>query len=81
MSATIMYQPVKGVALSVGAPSAFLVALTRAFGEQPWTLTACDAARLDGLAAGLASDDQRRAAAELAEMALKYDEIRVWAEY
>jgi hypothetical protein len=81
VSASIYYQPVKGKHLSIGAPSSFIAAMTRAFGNYPWTLTDRDYHKLLGLAAGLDSDDQRAAVEELAEAAMASGEIRVWAEY
>lgn len=81
MSASIYYQPVKGTHLGIGAPSSFIAAMTRAFGNAPWTLTDRDYHTLKGLAAGLESDDQRAAVEELAGAAVKHGELRVWAEY
>ena len=81
MSATVVYQPIKGKALDVGAPSSFVGALERAFGQRPWTLTDRDYYTLQGLAAGLDSIDQREAVEELAEAVRQHGEIRVWAEY
>jgi len=76
-----MYQPVKGTALKIGAPSSFLEALERAFGQGYWTFCDRDYHMLSGLAAGLESLDQRAAIHEIAEMVMKHGEIRVWAEY
>lgn len=81
MSAAVMYQPVKGKRLDIGAPSSFLTALERAFGPGYWTLTDRDYHTLKGLAAGLDSDDERAACNELAEAVMECGEIRVWAEY
>lgn len=81
MSATVMYQPVKGKSLDIGAPSSFLSALERAFGNRPWTLSGGDYHTLMGLAAGLGSDDQRAACEQLAKAVQDHGEIRVWAEY
>lgn len=82
MSASIYYQPVQGKLLNVGAPSSFMSALREAFhGDPPWTFTDRDYHTLMGLSAGLSSTDQKQAATELADAALKHGEIRVWPEY
>jgi hypothetical protein len=81
MSATIVYQPSRGVNLKIGAPSSFLSALERLAGKGPWTFYTKDCLRLEAFSAGLSSEDQREAALELSEAAFKHGEIRVWAEY
>ena len=81
MGATIMYQPVKGIALKIGAASSFLEVLRREFGEGYWTFSDTDCHRLSILEVELDSLDQKAAIHEIAEMAMKYGEVRVWAEY
>jgi hypothetical protein len=83
MSASLYYQPVKGTHLSIGAPSSFMGALTRAFGErQPdWRFTEGDLLTLRGLMAGLDSEDQREAIQTIIEAIERHSEVRVWAEY
>lgn len=82
MSATIYYQPVKGKALSIGAPSSFTSALDRAFGRSPdRILNEYDVPTLRGIAAGFDSEDQRAAIDELIEAIQKHAAVRLWAEY
>lgn len=82
MGATIYYQPVKGKALSIGAPSAFLGVLTRAFGgDGARILTERDVPKLEGLAAAIEAEDQRAAIMELIDALHHHEEVRVWPEY
>ena len=81
MSASIYYQPVSGTHLNIGAPSSFIKAMSQLFGNPPWTITDRDYNVLQGLAAGLESNDQKEAVAELMQAAYKHGEIRVWAEH
>ena len=84
MSATLYFQPVKGKALRIGAPSSFMSALDRAFKySQPWTIEASshDIAILEGLRAGLDDLEQRAAINELLKALEDHTDIRVWAEY
>lgn len=84
MSATIYYQPLKGKALAIGAPSSFLEALREAIGEGGYgefRLTSDHCHTLKGLRAGLTSMDQKHAIDELIEAVSKHDEVRLWPEY
>ena len=47
----------------------------------PWVLRNFDCDTLNGLAAGLADDEQRMAVEELVEAVMQHGEIRVWPEY
>jgi hypothetical protein len=81
MSATIMYQLVKGTPLNIGGPSSFTDLMRRLFGEPPWTLTDHDTSRLETAALTTEDNEHRAALLELSEAAFKSGEIRVWAEY
>jgi hypothetical protein len=82
VSASIFYQPVKGKRLSVGAPSAFLKALREAFNVNgDLVLSSSSYGVLQGLKAGLDSQDMKAAIEELMAAVETHDEVRVWAEY
>lgn len=87
MSATIYYQPIKGIHVSVGAPSSFLKALAEAIigpgagGKYDFVLNASCVTTLYGLRAGLEATDQKEAITAILEAITQYGEIRVWAEY
>ena len=81
MSASIYYQPVKGICLQMGAKSSFMEAMRRAFGPEPWSLGERDYHTLVGMATGLSDEDHRAAADSLANAINEFSEIRVWAEY
>ena len=83
MSATILYQAVKGRALSIGAPSSFLAMLGRVLQrDPPWVLAdGTDALRLR-IAADITDDAEWHAALErLVDAIEEHGTIRVWAEY
>ena len=51
MSASVYWDYVKsGHSLGVSAPSSFIAAMTRVFGEPPWTLDSSDVSILRGMA-------------------------------
>lgn len=81
MSATVLYQAVKGKALSLGAPSSFIAILERQFGGGPWSFDTTDDAVLQGMEAAVDDKDYRAAFAELREALEKHENIRVWAVY
>ena len=81
MSAHIYYQPVKGQSLTLGGPSSFIAAMTRALGgEPPWELNHTDRQVLHGLSAGL-GEEERHAIDALLEAIECYDDIRVWVRW
>ena len=82
MSATILYQPVKGTCLKMGGPSSFLELLRRLTSSPgPWELDGHWTSRLRGAAAATEDREHRAALEELIEAIEKHVEIRVWAEY
>lgn len=82
MSATIYFQPVRGKALDIGAPSSFLTALREAFhSDGEIRLSSGDYHTLAGLRSGLTSTDQKKAIDVLMEAVYSHDEVRVWPEY
>lgn len=82
MSASLYWQPVKGRHLSIGTPSSFLAMVERVLERSPpWTILDVDAGRLTAAAAAIEVLDQRAALLALAEAAMEYGEIRLWAEY
>lgn len=83
MSATILYQPVKGKSLSIGAPSSFLALLERVFGgsARDFVLAEDDVGGLRTAAAATEDREYRKALEELAEAVEKHGAVRVWAVY
>lgn len=74
MSATILWQPIKGKSLGVGAPSKLLEALSKAFGQYS-TLDEDCLERLYGMKATGAEVES------LIEAIEEHGRISVWAEY
>ena len=81
MSATIKWQPVEGKSLSIGAPSSFMEALERHFGNRPWVFSDHQHGEMRAFGAGLDDKEMREAMELLAEAAYEHGEIRVWPEY
>lgn len=81
MSATVLYQPMKGKALKIGGTSSFLRALEDLFGGRELALDVSAVNCLMGLRAGLSSADEKEAVDELISAIHVHGTIRIWAEY
>lgn len=83
MGATIRWEPVEKTftTIEVAAPSAFVNAMTRGYGHSPWTLTKNDRQKLEGMAAAVGTDSERKPYEEIIDRLNYHDAIRVWPEY
>ena len=81
MSATIYWEPIKSnpKSLGVGAPSAFIRTMEKAFGSDWRNLDEESIPILVGLAA--AQDTDENPFQELIDLLDQYKSIRVWEEY
>ncbi len=82
MSANIKYTPIKnnGKDLGVWAPSAFIEAMTKAFGRFPCEVGPSDLATLRGMDAASAGNGNNTAYQRLIEAIGEDTTIKVWAE-
>jgi len=84
MSATIYWKPLgDGMHIDVAAPSAFIQAMTVAFGSYPWRLNKNHIERLSGMAA-MNTDGAKRNPFEAVIDAINqsgFQGIELWPEY
>jgi hypothetical protein len=81
MGATIYWKPVSndGMLVDVGLRSAFVEAMTKAFGPYPWRLSYAQVETLRGMAAAAENDAQ--AYKDLIDRIGECHIIEVWPEY
>jgi len=82
VSATIRWvQTERGTRLNVNAPSAFIEAMTKAFGSAPWTLGDKAIPILKGMGAVQVLVETEEPYSYLAALIEQNGEIRVWSEW
>jgi hypothetical protein len=82
MSANIYWQAVKGRDLDVSAPSSFLEAMRKAFGDgQKWELSGRHLEKLSGMAAIFSGSDNDNPYLTIIDAISEHGLILVWAEW